>query len=125
MKYIIKESQINKLVGKFLNSKDFKVWDVGDGEFNVADGEFGRDVFRYSLSYTYPSSYQREHSLQEVETVYISDILISQIMKLFNLSPSDAIAAFADWFNKTYDKNLSPDDFTWMDDISTDDEDED
>ena len=52
MKYIITESQINKLVFLYLDSQDWHTWDIGDGEFNVADGQYGEDVMKFRIQYS-------------------------------------------------------------------------
>jgi hypothetical protein len=113
MKYILKESQIDKLVTSYLNSQDWKTWDIGDGEFNVADGEFGEDLIRFRIQY---SSTVPDHHF---DVVYLSDYLVTKIISLFGLENQDAIKSIINWFNQKYDKNLTIDDFEWLQDSDT------
>ena len=109
MKYILNESQIDKLITSYLNSQDWKTWDIGDGEFNVADGEFGKDLIRFRIQYssTVPDHY--------FNVIYISDYLVEKINSLFGLNSLKSIKSIISWFNQKYDKNLTMDDFEWMD----------
>lgn len=109
MKYILNESQIDKLITSYLNSQDWKTWDIGDGEFNVADGEFGKDLIRFRIQYssTVPDNY--------FNVIYISDYLVEKINSLFGLNSLKSIKSIISWFNQKYDKNLTMDDFEWMD----------
>ena len=109
MKYILHESQIDKLITSYLNSQDWKTWDIGDGEFNVADGEFGKDLIRFRIQYssTVPDHY--------FNVIYISDYLVEKINSLFGLNSLKSIKSIISWFNQKYDKNLTMDDFEWMD----------
>jgi hypothetical protein len=120
MKYIITESQINKLVFLYLDSQDWHTWDIGDGEFNVADGQYGEDVMKFRIQY---SSTEPDH---EFNVIYISDDLVTKMSELFSISSKNSIRAIIDWFNKKYDKNLTMDDFEWMEKSDTyyDDEEE-
>jgi hypothetical protein len=120
MKYIIKESRINKLVFLYLDSQNWHTWDIGDGEFNVANGEYGSDVIKFRIQY---SSTVPDH---EFNVIYISDDLITKIRKLFSIPDLESIKVIIDWFNKKYDKNLTMDDFEWMqsDTYYADDEEE-
>jgi hypothetical protein len=47
--------------------------------------------------------------------IYINDGLVSKIITLFSLPERVAIKTIIDWFNKKYDKNLTLDDFEWLD----------
>jgi hypothetical protein len=120
MKYIIKESRINKLVFLYLDSQNWHTWDIGDGEFNVADGEYGSDVIKFRIQF---SSTVPDH---EFNVIYISDDLVTKIRKLFSIPDLESIKVIIDWFNKKYDKNLTTDDFEWMPSSDTyyDDEEE-
>ena len=108
MKYIITESRINKLVFLYLDSQNWHTWDIGDGEFNVADGEYGSDVIKFRIQF---SSTVPDH---EFNVIYISDDLITKIRKLFSIPDLESIKVIIDWFNKKYDKNLTMNDFEWM-----------
>ena len=113
MKYIITESQINKLVFLYLDSQDWHTWDIGDGEFNVANGQYGEDVMKFRIQY---SSTEPDH---EFNVIYISDDLVTKMSELFSISSKNSIRAIIDWFNKKYDKNLTMDDFEWMEKSDT------
>ena len=108
MKYIITESRINKLVFLYLDSQNWHTWDIGDGEFNVADGEYGNDVIKFRIQF---SSTVPDH---EFNVINISDDLITKIRKLFSIPDLESIKVIIDWFNKKYDKNLTMNDFEWM-----------
>ena len=82
---------------------------AGDGEFNVADGEYGDDVIRFRIQY---SCTVPDH---EFNVIYISDDLVTKISKLFSIPHLDSIKTIIGWFNKKYDKNLTMNDFEWMD----------
>ena len=109
LKTIVSENRINKWVFDYLDSQDWKTWDIGDTEFNVADGEFGVDQLRFRIQY---SSTMPDHSFN---VIYINDGLVSKIITLFSLPERVAIKTIIDWFNKKYDKNLTLDDFEWLD----------
>jgi hypothetical protein len=108
MKIVIKENQLSKLIKSYLDSQNWKVWDEGDGEFNVSDGGFGKDIFKYRIQY---SSTIPDHNFN---VIYISEDLITKINNLFSMVNLDSIKAIIDWFNKKYDKNLTMDDFEWL-----------
>lgn len=109
MKYIITENRFNKLISNYLDNLDWWEWDIGDSEFNVAEGEFGKDLIRFRIQYssTVPDHY--------FNVIYISDYLVTKITSLFGLNNQDAIKSIINWFNQKYDKNLTMDDFEWMD----------
>jgi hypothetical protein len=108
-KTIINENRIGKLVSDYLDSQKWYTWDIGDSEFNVADGEYGVDQFRFRIQY---SSTMPDHSFN---VIYINDGLVSKIITLFSLPERVTIKTIIDWFNKKYDKNLTLDDFEWLD----------
>ena len=109
LKTIVSENRVKKLVFDYLGSQDWKTWDIGDSEFNVADGEFGKDMIRFRIQY---SSTVPDHHF---DVIYISDDLVTQISTLFSIPNLDSIKTIIDWFNKKYDKNLTMDDFEWLD----------
>ena len=121
MKYVLNESQFDKLITTYLDSQNWWTWDIGDGEFNVADGKYGKDLFRFRIQY---SSTEPDH---EFNVIYISDDLVTKISGLFGINGKIAIASIINWFNQKYDKNLTIDDFEWLQDSDTyyaDDEEE-
>jgi hypothetical protein len=109
MKYIITENRLNQLIFNYLESQDWYDWDIGDGEFNVAEGEYGRDLIRLRIQY---SSTVPDH---EFNVIYISDELVTKISNLFGIGIQESISSIISWFNVKYDKNLTKDDFEWMD----------
>jgi hypothetical protein len=104
-----KKNRINELVFKYLDGQNFKYWDEGDGEFNVADGEFGKDLIRFRIQY---SSTVPDHHF---DVIYLEDGLVTKIRNLFGLGNEDSIDYIINWFNEKYDKNLTRDDFEWLD----------
>lgn len=108
-KTIVESTKSERLVSDYLNSQDWRTWDIGDTEFNVADGEFGKDLIRFRIQY---SSTVPDHHFN---VIYISDDLVTKIISLFGLNNQDAIKSIINWFNQKYDKNLTMDDFEWMD----------
>jgi len=120
LKTIVESNKTGGLVSEYLNYQDWRVWDIGDGEFNVADGEFGRDLIRFRIQY---SSTVPNHSFN---VIYISDDLVTKISRLFGVGSKIAVKSIINWFNQKYDKNLTMNDFEWMDsDTYYADEDED
>jgi hypothetical protein len=109
MNYIITENRLNQLIFNYLDSQDWYDWDIGDGEFNVAEGEYGRDLIRFRIQY---SSTVPDH---EFDVIYISDELVTKISNLFGIGTQESIISIINWFNVKYDKNLTKDDFEWMD----------
>ena len=120
MKYIIKESRIDKLMFLYLDSQNWHTWDIGDGEFDVADGKQEKDVIKFRIQY---SSTVPDH---EFNVIYISDSLIKNISELFSMPDLNSIKLIINWFNKKYDKNLTMDNFEWLPSSDTyyDDEEE-
>jgi len=119
LKIIVENNKVNSLVSKYLDSQDWRTWDIGDGEFNVADGEFGKDLIRFRIQYssTYP-----DHSFN---VIYLDDrLLVTKIINLFGLDNETAIKSIINWFNQTYNTELTIKDFEWLDnDGENDDED--
>jgi hypothetical protein len=116
MKYIIRESKINKLVSMYMDNQKLYTLDIGDGEFNIIDEEFGEDFIRYRNQY---SSTVPDHMF---DLIYVEDMFVTRLSKLFGLEVRDVIPLVINWFNKTYDKNLNNNDWEWME---TDHEEED
>ena len=108
LKFIVENNKANTLVSKYLDSQDWRTWDIGDGEFNVADGEFGRDLIRLRIQYssTFPDKY--------FDVIYLDDRLVTKIINLFGLKNDDAITSIINWFNQKYDKKLDIHDFEWL-----------
>ena len=74
VEFIVENDKLDKLdtlVSKYLNFQDWWTWDIGNGEFNVADGEYGKDIFRFRIqnSSTFPD--------HEFNVIYIEDDLVS------------------------------------------------
>jgi hypothetical protein len=108
-----KNNRINKLVFNYLDGQNFKYWDEGDGEFNLSDGDNGGDVIKYRIQ---NSSMVPDH---EFEVIYIDDYLVERINELFSMEDRESIRKVIDWFNKTYDKKLTADDYEWMSNSDT------
>ena len=120
LKTIVESNKLDRLVSEYLDSQDWKTWDIGDSEFNVADGEFGKDLIRFRIQY---SSTVPDHHF---DVIYLEDGLVTKIRSLFGLGNEDSIDYIINWFNEKYDKNLTRDDFEWLDsDTYYTDEDED
>ena len=101
-----KNDRMNELAFNYLNNQDWHTWDIGDGEFNVSDGEYGKDVIRYRI--------QNPTVGDSFNEIYLDDDFVSNIIKLFGLNPEDAVISIINWFNKKYDKNLTKDNFEWI-----------
>jgi len=110
MKYIITENRLNNLVSKYLEQLDWWEWDIGDGEFNLADGKFETSKILFRIQY---SSIVAGHSF---DVIYISDYLVTKLTSLFSIASSEAIRIIIEWFNKRYNKSLTMENFEWMDD---------
>jgi hypothetical protein len=118
MKSIITESKINSLVSNYLDGQKWYTWDIGDGEFNVADGEYGKDVIHYRIqeSITVPD--------RMFDLIYVDGMFVTRLSKLFGLEAvRDVNPLVVNWFNKKYDKNLNKDDWEWMDNEEDEEED--
>lgn len=116
LKLIVENNRMDTLVSQYLNFQDWYTWDIGDGEFNVADNDRNDKNlfwFRKQFSSTVP-----EH---EFDVLYINDYLVAKIMKLFGMETNSAIKSIINWFNQEYDTELTIKDFEWME---TDDEEE-
>jgi len=109
LKFIVENSKMDTMVSQYLNSQDWRTWDIGDGEFNVADGEFGKDLIRFRIQ---SSSTVPDH---EFNVIYLEDGLVTKINNLFGLGSENSIISIINWFNGKYDKNLTRDDFEWLD----------
>jgi hypothetical protein len=116
MKYIITEGRLTQLIFNYLDSLDWYDWDIGDNEFNMAEGERGRDLIRFRIQYSHTVP---DHSF---EVIYINERLITQLSKLFSIPDLDSIKTIIRWFNKEYKKNLTIDNFEWMDTDYDDDD---
>lgn len=94
----------------YLDQFDWWEWDIGDGEFNIADGKYetSKIMFRIQYSSTVPDHY--------FDVIYLSDGLVSKVSKFFSLPTNESIKLIIEWFNKRYDKSLTIDNFEWMDD---------
>ena len=116
LKFIVENNRMDTLVSQYLNFQDWYTWDIGDGEFNVADNDRNDKNlfwFRKRFSSTVP-----EH---EFDVLYINDYLVAKIMKLFGMETNLAIKSIINWFNQEYDTELTIKDFEWME---TDDDEE-
>ena len=108
MKYIIQESRINSLISKYLDSITWRLWDIGDGEFDLSDGYMDKSKINYRIKTN--SVYNEEY-----EIIYINYDFVAKLCRLFSMSPTVVIVGIIDWFNKKYDKNLKIDDWQYQD----------
>ena len=116
LKLIVENNRMDTLVSQYLNFQDWYTWDIGDGEFNVADNDRNDKNlfwFRKQFSSTVPD--------HEFDVLYINDYLVAKIMKLFGMETNSAIKSIINWFNQEYDTELTIKDFEWME---TDEEEE-
>lgn len=119
MKYIITESRLHDLISSYLNQMNWWEWEIGDDEFNLADGQHGIDLIHYRIQHssTIPG--------KVFPTILLHDDLITKITKLFSVPSETSIEAIINWFNKKYNKSLTLKDFEWIEsDDYYDDEDE-
>lgn len=108
MRYIITEDRINDLISKYLEDLDWWEWDIGDGEFNLMEGKYGKNKILYRIQ---NSSMVPDH---EFEVIYISEKLINTISGLFLIHHLDSVKYIIFWFNMNYNKSLDMDNFEWM-----------
>ena len=118
LKVIVENNKVDSLVSKYLDLQDLHTWDIGDGELNIVDGKFGKDLISFRIQY---SSTVPDHSFN---VIYISDDLVTKISRLFGVDSKIAIKSIINWFNQKYDKKLTMDDFEWLNN-NDDDDDED
>lgn len=116
LKVIVENNKVDSLVSKYLDLQDLHTWDIGDGELNIVDGEFGKDLISFRIQY---SSTVPDHSFN---IIYISDDLVTKISRLFGVDSKITIKSIINWFNQKYDKKLTMDDFEWL---NNNDDDED
>jgi hypothetical protein len=108
MKYIIQESRINSLISKYLDSITWRLWDIGDGEFDLSDGYMDKSKINYRIKTN--SVYNEEY-----EIIYINYDFVAKLCRLFSMNETVVIVGIIDWFNKKYDKNLKIDDWQYQD----------
>ena len=116
LKFIVENNKVGALVSKYLDSQDWRTWDIGDGEFNLADGEFGKDLIRFRIQY---SSTMPDHHF---DVIYLEDGLVTKIINIFGLGSQIAIESIINWFNQTFNKELTIKDFEWLDNDGENDE---
>ena len=115
MKYIIQESRINGLMAKYLDSINWLLWDIGDGEFDLSDGYMTNTKINYRIKNNYVYN-------EEYEIIYINYDFVSKLCKLFSQPDRDFIVSvIIEWFNKKYDKNISLDDWQYQDEDEEED----
>jgi hypothetical protein len=49
------------------------------------------------------------------DLIYVEDMFVTRLSKLFGLEVRDVNPLVVNWFNKKYNKNLNKDDWEWMD----------
>ena len=104
-KLIVETDKRSNIVSKYLDSQDWRPWDIGDGEFDVADGEHGRNLLRFRVQW---SSTIPDISFN---VLYIEDSLVSKIMNVFGMTANQSVLSVINWFNKEFGYNLTIDDY--------------
>jgi hypothetical protein len=116
MKYIIQESRINSLIAKYLDSINWLLWDIGDGEFDLSDGYMTNTKINYRIK-------NNPVFDEEYEIIYINYDFVSKLCKLFSQPIRDFIVSvIIEWFNKKYNKNVSWDDWQYQDEDEEEDD---
>lgn len=110
MKYIITEDRLNDLITKYLNSIDWWVWDVEDGEFDLSDGYDGKVRIKYRLYFGV------DPNMDGYESIYITHKFVNSLSNIFTIGHYDIVNSVIQWFNKRYNKNLTIKDFGWFSD---------
>jgi hypothetical protein len=95
MKYLIKESQIDRMIGKYLDFKDFKIIDSKYGIF-----------FAYSES----DSWAQMRYIDPVNTLIINADIYNEVEKLFGLDQeySRIKDTIGDWVSEKLNVNVDP-----------------
>jgi hypothetical protein len=109
MRYIIQESRINSLISKYLDSITWRLWDIGDGEFDLSDGYMDNNKILYRIK----SSTVFVHD--DYDIIYLDYDFVAKLRRLFSMNETVVIVGIIDWFNKKYDKNLKIDDWQYQD----------
>ena len=109
LQVILESDKVERMVFAYLDDTNWYVWDFGDEEFNVSEGEYGLTRFRYRIqsSSTFPD--------REFDFLYISIDLVESISNLFSISMDEATNLTIKWFNKGFDTDLDINSFEWMD----------
>jgi hypothetical protein len=115
MKYIITESRINSLISKYLDTTKWRLWDIGDGEFDLSDGYMDKSKINYRIQ----SSYTVDNLKYEV--IYLNYDFVAKLCKLFSSNDTVVISGIIDWFNNRYDKNLTIHDWQYQDEEEEED----
>ncbi len=87
MAFIIKDTtalintQLTDVGRRKISQGNFNVayFQLGDSEFNMAEGEYGRDLIRFRIQYSHTVP---DHSF---DVIYISEELITKLSKLFSI----------------------------------------
>lgn len=93
MKYLIKESQIDKMIGKYLDFKDFKIIDSKYGIF-----------FAYSES----DSWAQMRYIDITNILIINADLSNEVEKLFGLEQEYVRIAVGNWVSEKLNVNVDP-----------------
>lgn len=115
MKYIITESRINSLISKYLDSIKWRLWDIGDGEFDLSDGYMDKSKINFRIN----SSYTVDNL--EFEVIYLNYDFVAKLCRLFSIQDTVAIGGIINWFNNRYDKNLTIGDWQYQDEEEEED----
>lgn len=95
MKYIITESQFNKVIENYLDTK-YESWyfsDIGDGEFTIYDGK--KPIIKYRIN---PSNLN--------ELIIIAPSLVLGLSELFGIEETESGYHLKNWLNTNFDTNV-------------------
>lgn len=92
MKYLISESQLDRIVEKYLDSKDFKIIDSRYGMF-----------FAYSDS----DSWAQLRYIPSVDALIINIELADEIESMFGLDRYDSRIVIGDWASKKINVDIN------------------
>jgi len=103
MKYIVRESQIDKMVKMVMDgrSHNWTVYDEGDGEFNVYDGK--KDVIKYRIRYN-----------DQVGFFYFDPKLVWDLDVLFGFDRQGSAKPLIKWLNQKYDLNVDQEQWEYI-----------
>ena len=91
MKYLITESQLDKLIFKYLDNQDFIQTEMGNN-LHFVNSENDKYV---QIRYNNNDSW-----------CYINPNLVEEISSFFSLQPSDSEKVIVRWFEKTYQMSV-------------------
>jgi len=106
MKYIITENRLNKLIGKFLDSLNITFESRDDDGFVLYSAN--KEIIRLEKKVDYNSPFTSRRDF-----IYINYSFEKDIERYLNLNSDEVIPGIIKWFNKTYDVNITENNWTW------------